>query len=196
MKGEQVMNTTQLFSGRTQRFQGLHLRLTEFVRLNTVLSMKPCQHCGQPLENSASVCPACGHDWKSSVRVTASKPYVEKPPEYLSTPLPEGMKRIRLLLRLGFPAAALIVAWIYNGSFAGAAIAFISSAVVILLVVVNPFIIGGFIFGPLLGLYGLKFSRRDEPEMDLRDPDVQLFLTAGIPIALVIVALLAWRLKS
>src|SRR5690349_3267328 len=118
MKGDQVMNTANLFSDRAQSPERLHLRLTKFVGLNTVLSMKPCQHCGQALENSASICPACGHEWKSSVRVTASKPYVEKPPEYLSTPLPEGMKRIRLLLRLGFPAAALIVAWIYNGSFA------------------------------------------------------------------------------
>jgi hypothetical protein len=64
------------------------------------------------------------------------------------------------------------------------------TAFFMVLVVAAPFLVVGIIFVPILGLYGLKLSRNG-PEMDLRDPDLQLFLWLGVPAALALVGLLS-----
>ncbi len=65
------------------------------------------------------------------------------------------------------------------------------AAFLILLLIANPLVPLDCFFEPILRLYGLKFCSRDEPDMDLDEPDTQLFLLLGISLALGIVALLS-----
>lgn len=62
------------------------------------------------------------------------------------------------------------------------------TAFTLVVFVAEPFAVVGMVFFPVLGLYGLKLGKGD-PELDLNDPDTQLFMALGIPATLAIVGL-------
>ena len=104
-----------------------------------------------------------------------------------------SVTQTKWLLRLGLPLASYAVALLCGRSAVGAVgIVFLTA---LLVVIAAPLTILGIIFMPILGLYGLKFSSRKEPDMDLRDPDIQLFLFLGIPATLAAVGLFSLHLK-
>ena len=106
-----------------------------------------------------------------------------------------SVAQVKWLLRLGLPVAGFVIALVCSRTVDGAIGVVLLTALVILLVVATPFSFIGVIFVGIVGLYGLKFSSRRELEMDLRDPDTQLFLFLGIPMTLAIVGLLSLDFK-
>ena len=99
--------------------------------------------------------------------------------------------KIKWLLRLGLPLAGFAIALICGRTVSGAfGILFLTALFIVVLVAI-PFSFVGIVFFPVLQLYGLKFSSRTEPEMNLKDPDTKLYLALGIPASLAAVALLS-----
>jgi len=84
---------------------------------------------------------------------------------------------------LGLPLAAYAIARFCGKSHSGAIIVTIVTPIFLLCLTVVPVI--GFVFVPIFGVYA-----RDA-ERVLHDPDSQLFLTLGVPLALAVVALLS-----
>src|SRR5262245_9377187 len=105
------------------------------------------------------------------------------------------LTQTKWLLRLALPAAGFVIALLCGRSIGGAIGILALTALIMVLLVVFPAMLLGMLFLPVLGVYGLKFSDRKEPEMDLHDPDTRLFLFLGIPATLATVGLLALYLR-
>ena len=95
------------------------------------------------------------------------------------------------LLRLGLPVTGLVIALLCGRTIGGAFGILLLTALLLIFLAAMPFTLIGVLFVPILGLYGLRYSSRSEPEMDLRDPDTRLFLALGVPAALATVGLLS-----
>ena len=99
------------------------------------------------------------------------------------------------LLRVGLAAVSVLVAVACGKSIAVAFGAVALSGVAIVLMGA-PLSVIAVIFMPVLSLYGLKMFSRDEPELDLRDPDTVLFLSLGLVATVVMVGIIALSLSK
>ncbi len=94
-------------------------------------------------------------------------------------------------VRLGLPAVGYGIA-IYCGQTPGGAIGTLFGAAFAVIFLAAAIPIVGLAFYPILTLYGIKESK-DSPDVDVRDPDTQLFLLFSIPLTLVVIYCIADR---
>lgn len=92
-------------------------------------------------------------------------------------------------VRLGLPAVGYGVA-IYSGQTPGGAIGSLFGAAIAMVFLAAGIPSVGFVFIPVLKLYGIKESK-DSPDVDVRDPDTQLFLLFSIPLTLALIYCIA-----
>lgn len=90
-----------------------------------------------------------------------------------------SVTQVKWLPRFGLPVAGFIIALFCGRTVGGAIGMVLLTALFIVLVVAMPFSFIGIIFVGILGLYGLKYSSRKEPEMDFRDPIRSYFFFLG-----------------
>jgi hypothetical protein len=100
--------------------------------------------------------------------------------------------RTKRLLQFGLPIAGFVIALLCGRSPSGAVGMVLLTAFMVFILAADPFSLVSPIFFSVLGLYGLKMGSKDEPEMDLKDPDTMLFLALGAPATLAIVGLLSF----
>ena len=93
-------------------------------------------------------------------------------------------------VRLGLPAVGYGIATYCGQTPRGALDTLGVAAIDVIFLAVIPII--GLAFYPILTLYGIKNSK-DSPDVDVRDPDTQLFLLFSIPLTLVVIYCIADR---
>jgi hypothetical protein len=96
-----------------------------------------------------------------------------------------SQRHIKLLLRLALPATGtlpatgIIIPLLFDRSLGEATAITLITGLLVLVGAANPLFLPGILLIPLVLLYGIKWERND-PDLDLREPDAQLFLAGGM----------------